>query len=100
MWPAVLAASLGCYVLKLAGLSVPARVMEREAVRRVADLLPVALLSALIATQTFASGRSLVLDPRAAGLSAAALAVSFRAPFLVVVATGAASTALLRAAGA
>ncbi len=100
MWPAVLAASLGCYALKLAGVSVPARVIERAGVRRVADLLPVALLSALIATQTFASGRHLVLDPRAAGLAAAAVAVSLRAPFLVVVATGAGSTALLRAAGA
>ena len=33
---------LGCYLLKLAGLSVPARVLDRPAVARVADLIPVA----------------------------------------------------------
>ena len=55
-------------------------------------LLPVALLAALIATQTFAGG----VDARAAGLTAAVLAVLARAPFLVVVAAAAATTALLR----
>ena len=51
MWAAVLVTALGCYLLKLAGLSVPPRILERPLVERIADLIPVALLSALIAVQ-------------------------------------------------
>jgi uncharacterized membrane protein len=85
-------AAVGCYALKLAGLSVPQRVLDGVRVRRVAALLPVALLAALIATQTFTGG----VDARAAGLAAAAVAVVLRAPFLVVVAVAAATAAMLR----
>lgn len=92
MWPAVLLTSLGAYVEKLAGLSVPARVLENPRVRRVSLLLPVALLSALTAVQVFGQGRSLVLDSRAAGLAFAVVALRLRAPFLVVV-LGAAAVA-------
>ncbi|MGN6251906.1 MAG: AzlD domain-containing protein [Marmoricola sp.] len=98
-WAAVLGCAIGCYLLKLAGLSVPARVLERPVVRRVADLIPVALLAALIATQVFAGAdRSLVVDGRAAGLAAAAVALVLRAPFLVVVFVAAAVAALVRLA--
>ena len=45
----------------------PQRLLDGPRARRVALLLPVALLAALIATQTFAGG----LDARAAGLAAA-----------------------------
>jgi len=59
-------------------------------------LLPVALLAALAAVQTFASGTQLVLDARVAGVGAAVLAILLRAPFLVVVAVAAATAALVR----
>jgi len=95
----VLATSVGCYLLKLAGLSVPARVLDSPRVRVVAALLPVALLAALAAVQTFASGRSLVVDARAAGLAFAVVALLLRAPFIVVVVGAAAVAALLRALG-
>jgi hypothetical protein len=99
MWTPLLVACGGCYLLKLAGLSVPHRVLEGARVRRVAMLLPVAMLAALVAVQTFSlSGGRLVLDARAGGLAAAVLAVSLRAPFLVVVGAAAAVTALLRLA--
>ncbi|WP_440900015.1 AzlD domain-containing protein, partial [Actinosynnema sp.] len=49
MWTAVLVACVGCYVLKLAGLSLPERVLSHPTVERVADLIPVALLAALVA---------------------------------------------------
>ena len=74
MWPAILLAAGGCYALKLAGLSVPQRVLDGARTRRIALLVPVALLAALIATNTFSAGDRLVLDARAAGLAAAALA--------------------------
>lgn len=97
MWPAILVASLGCYAWKLAGLSVPPRVLRDPATQRIAGLLPIALLAALVATQTFGDGRALRLDARAVGLAVAVVAAWRRAPFLVVVAAAAAATAAVRA---
>ncbi|MGC9670605.1 AzlD domain-containing protein [Planosporangium sp. 12N6] len=96
IWAAVLAGSIGCYLLKLAGLSVPPRVLENKLVQRIAAALPVALLSALIMIQTFTTGHRLTLDARAGGLAAAAVAVLLRAPFLVVVGVAAGTAALIR----
>jgi hypothetical protein len=96
-WAAVIVGALGCYAWKVLGLSVPERVLEDDRVRRVAALLPVALLGALIAVQTFTDGQELTIDARAAGLAVASVAVWRKAPFLVVVALAAATTALLRA---
>ena len=95
-WAALLAACAACYAIKLSGLSLPQRFLENPRIQRTVPLLPVALLAALIATQTFATGHHLVLDVRAAGLAVAAVAVVLRAPFLVVVAAGAGTAALLR----
>lgn len=97
MWAAVLAGSVGCYALKLAGVSLPERVLADARMRRIGVLLPVALLSALVATQTFTTGRDLTIDARAAGLAVAAVAVLVRAPFLVVIVAASAATALVRA---
>lgn len=96
IWAGVLVASAACYALKLAGLSLPQRWLEDARVQKTVPLLPVALLAALIATLTFSTGHQLVLDVRAAALGVAAIAVLFRAPFLVVVASAAATAALLR----
>jgi branched chain amino acid efflux pump len=96
IWLAVLGAALGCYLLKLGGLLVPARVLRQPSVQRVAEQLPVALLMALVAIGTFADAMSLVLDARVGGLAAAAIALLLRAPFLVVVVVAAATTAVIR----
>lgn len=96
LWVGVLAGCLGCYLLKLAGLSVPRSVLENPTMHRVAGLLPLVLLSALIAIQTFTLGQQIVIDARAAGLAVAAIAVWRRWPFLVVVALAALATALFR----
>jgi hypothetical protein len=98
IWTGLIVASLGCYALKLAGLSVPRRVLDHERMRRVADLLPVALLAALAVLETFVDGKHLVIDARAAGVGAAMLAHRVGAPFLAVVAVAAATAALLRLA--
>jgi branched-subunit amino acid transport protein len=95
-WAALVAAGIGCYLLKLGGLSVPPRVLERPVVERIADLIPVALLAALIAVQVFASGQGLALDARAFGLGVAVVLLLVRAPFLVVVFGAALAAALLR----
>jgi branched-subunit amino acid transport protein len=96
MWTAVLVTAAGCYLLKLAGLSVPQTVLEHPVVERVADLLPVALLAALVAVQVFAEGPALALDARVVGLAAAVVALLLRAPFIVVVAVAALAAALVR----
>lgn len=96
MWGAVLAACLACYLLKLAGLSVPPRVLEHPVVARVADLIPVALLAALTAVQVLGGDGTLVVDARLAGLAFAVVALALRAPFLVVVFGSALVAALVR----
>ena len=99
LWAAIVVAGIGCYALKLAGLSVPPRVLEHPVVARVADLIPVALLAALVAVQVVAdSEQRLVVDARAAALGAAVVMLLLRAPFLVVVFGSALVAALLRLA--
>ncbi|MGY1914460.1 AzlD domain-containing protein [Blastococcus sp. SYSU DS0973] len=83
-WTAVLVASVGCYLLKLAGLSVPASWVEQPWVARIVDFVPAALLAALVVVQGLTSGDRIVVDGRLAGLVVAALALALRAPFILV----------------
>jgi membrane-associated phospholipid phosphatase len=92
----VLVACAACYGLKLAGVSLPQRWLQDTRIQRTVPLIPIALLAALVATQTFATGRHLVLDVRVASLVVALGAVLLRAPFLVVVVVAAATAALGR----
>jgi branched-subunit amino acid transport protein len=95
LWVAVLAGSLGCYLLKFAGLAVPAAWVEQPWVARIVDFVPAALLAALVAVQAVASGNDLVLDGRLVGLAVAALALALRAPFVVVLVLAGAAGALV-----
>ncbi len=96
-WILVLATVVGCFTLKLAGYVVPERVLNHPRVRRLVELLPVALLAALVVVELCASGRRLDGNgPRLAGFAVAAVAVWRRAPFLVVVIAAGATAALLR----
>lgn len=97
MWTAIIIAGLGCWALKLSGMSLPAGLLERPLVGRVAHLIPVALLAALIVVQVFTGGPGLVVDARALALVYAGVALLLRAPFLVVVfgAAGVAAAARL-----
>lgn len=97
-WSVLLLACAGCYLLKLAGMAVPARLLDHPVVERVADRIPVALLAALVAVQVFTQGTALVLDARLAALGFAVVALLLRAPFLVVVFGAALLASLLRLA--
>lgn len=98
IWAAVIIASVGCYLLKLAGVSLPASVLERDDVQRVATLLPVAMLAGLVAVELFDDAGSLGLDLRLlAGVAAGVVALLLRQSFLVVIIVAAATTAALRA---
>jgi branched-subunit amino acid transport protein len=95
-WQAVVAVGAGTVALKAVG---PVGVAGRRLPSRVTDLLTMvapAILAALVVSETFASGRSLVLDARVAGLAAGAAAVALRAPLWLVVVAGATATALVR----
>jgi branched-subunit amino acid transport protein len=97
LWVLVIATIVGCYLLKLAGDLVPAKALDHPRVRRTVELLPVALLAALVVVEALANGRHLQFDgPRLAGVGAGAIAVWRRAPFLVVVVVAAVVAALLR----
>lgn len=97
VWLIVLGTVLGCYLLKLIGYLVPARVLEHGSARRVVELVPVALLAALVVVEAIANGRHYDLDgPRLAGVAVGAVAVWRRAPFLVIVVAAAVTAAVLR----
>jgi len=98
LWTAVLVASLGGYLTKLAGLSLPESVLNRPRVQRTAAFLPVAMLAALVALQLFDGGEGrLAVDWRTlAGVAAAVVALLLRQGFLVVFLTAVAVTAGLR----
>jgi branched-subunit amino acid transport protein len=96
IWAPLLVAAAACYAIKLSGLSLPQRFLQDPRIQRTVPLLPVALLAALIAVNTFSTGTHLVVDARAASLTVAGIAVLLRAPFLVVVVAAAATAALVR----
>lgn len=96
-WLAVLGCAAGCYLLKLAGMSVPERALEHPTARRIADLLPVVLLAALVAVQALGEeSGGYAVDARLVGMAVAVIALVLRAPFLVVVVLAATATALVR----
>ncbi len=96
---ALAALAVGTYLLKAVGPFAAAGRELPPLLGRLANLLPAAMLAALVATQTFTDGQRLVLDARLLGVAAAGVALLFRAPFAVVVLVGAGVTALLRLAG-
>lgn len=96
LWTAVLVASIICVALKTLGYLVPPRWLERPRPARIAELLTVALLSALVAVQTLGAGQAIVLDARIPAVLVAAGLLMLRAPFLAVVIAAALVAALLR----
>jgi hypothetical protein len=81
VWTAVGATAVGCYLAKLLGLCVPEGFLERPLVKRLAALLPVALLAARTAQQTSAGGSALVADARGRGSRPRPWRCSWERPF-------------------
>jgi uncharacterized membrane protein len=63
---------------------------------RVVDLLPAALLAALVATSVVLDGRTFVLDARLGGVLVAGVVLARGGGFIPTVLAAAAATALLR----
>jgi len=96
LWTAVLVAAIICVVLKTLGYLVPPRWLEAPRPARIADLLTVALLAALVAVQTLGEGQAIVVDARIPAVVVAAGLLLLRAPFLIVVIAAAVVAGLLR----
>jgi branched chain amino acid efflux pump len=97
VWVVVAVTAVGTIALKGAG---PVLLGGRPLPPRldgVVRLAGPALLAALIATSTFGQGQSLVVDERVLGVAAAAVAVRFHAPALLVVVVAAVTTGVIRA---
>ncbi|CAN5509652.1 hypothetical protein BH09ACT4_BH09ACT4_19370 [soil metagenome] len=99
IWNVILLASAIILILKLLGYLVPPSFMERPTPSRVATLLTVALLSALVVTQTLERDHQIVLDARLPALGVAAVLLALRAPFILVVISAAIVAAVLRLLG-
>src|SRR4029453_5338486 len=97
LWLALVIAAVGSYLLKLAGMSLPESILNHPKVQRVAQFLPIAMLSALVAVELFAGGgRYSVYGRPLAGVAAAVVALLLRRGFLVVFLVAVSVTALLR----
>ena len=94
MWIAVIGTSAIAFGLKFFGHSIPERWLSNPRALRINALIPIALLSALVAVQTFGEKSKLVIDQRLAGLTVAVIALLLKAPFPVVVLGAALASAL------
>jgi hypothetical protein len=99
LWFWLLLACVLAYAWKLMGYLVPAKLLENPRMSRVAGTMTIGLLASLTVVNAVASGQSLAADARLGALAAAAIALAFRAPFLLVVIVGAAAAAVLRLLG-
>jgi len=93
-----LVASLLVYSWKLIGYLIPEKYLTPN-VKAFTERVTVALLAALVATQTFASSQQLVLDSRFPAVLVAGILLWLRAPFIVVVVAAAGVAAGLRLLG-
>ena len=95
MWIAVIGTSAIAFGLKYFGHSIPEKYLTNPRALRINSLIPIALLSALVAVQTFGVKSALVIDQRVAGMAVAVIALALKAPFPVVVIGSAAASALV-----
>ena len=95
LWIATIGTSLIAFALKYAGHSVPEKWLSHPKIQRVNALIPIALLSALVAVQSFSEKSKLMIDQRLAGLLVATIALMLKAPFPIVVISAAVSSAAI-----
>ena len=93
LWLGVIGTSVIAYALKFSGHSVPEKFLSHPLIKRINLLIPIALLSALVAVQSVTIKSAIVIDHRLVGLAAAIIALIFKAPFPVVVLSAAISSA-------
>lgn len=97
IWQIVIGASIAVLATKFVGYLVPPTVLARPAPARIADLLTVALLAALVAVQSLGAGQAIVLDARVPAVLVAGVLFWLKVPFIVVVIAAAVVAAGIRA---
>lgn len=95
-WTLILSLAAVAYFLKLLGAVIVGQRTLPPVLERCLMLIPAALLSALIAKDTFTVGHHVGIDARAVGLGVAALATWRRWPFALTVVLGVGATAAVR----
>ena len=95
IWIATLVTSFICFVLKLLGYSLPESILNKPIVQRINSLIPIALLSALVAVQTFGIEKTVQIDHRLAGVVVAGIALRFKASFPVMMLLAAITSATI-----
>jgi branched-subunit amino acid transport protein len=96
-WTLVLVLAAGAYGFKALGLIVIGDRALPPVVERCIVLIPAAMLAALVMHETFGFGQDLRIDARAVGVGAAVVVAWRKAPLILVIITGAAVTAAVRA---
>lgn len=96
LWIGILIASVLVFSWKILGYMVPSSVLNHPTISRIASLLTVALLAALLGVQGIVADSQVVFDARVPALGVAAILLWMRAPFVVMVAAAALVAALIR----
>jgi branched-subunit amino acid transport protein len=94
-WISLLVTSALVFIIRFAGYLVPEKYLTNPTALRINTLIPIALLSALVAVQSFTDKASIVIDQRMAGLGVAVIALLLKAPFPIVVIGAAATSAAI-----
>jgi branched-subunit amino acid transport protein AzlD len=96
MWATVLIASLSTFALKVFGYFLPDSLVTNQTSKKIIAVLPIGLLSGLIAIQLFTTKTSFTYDGRIVGAISAVALLLFRAPFIIVISLSALITAVGR----
>jgi branched-subunit amino acid transport protein AzlD len=96
IWITVAALAVGTFASKAAGTLVLGSRELSPRTLAVTALLAPALLAGLLVYETFGGEDGFVVDARAAGLSAAILAILAKAPMFLVIVVAALTAALVR----
>ena len=94
-WVSLLVTSALVFIIRFTGYLVPEKYLTNPTALRINTLIPIALLSALVAVQSFTDKASIVIDQRMAGLGVAVIALLLKAPFPIVVIGAAATSAAI-----
>jgi hypothetical protein len=91
---------VGVFVLRMFGaFGLGAVLGNNERWTRLLGLLPLSIVAAVIAVQTFTTRQHVTCDARAVGVGVATLAAWRRVPLFAIVVLAAATTALVRQTG-
>ena len=97
LWIATIGTSIIAFALKYTGHNISEKFFSHPKVQNINALIPIALLSALVAVQTVTEKSKLMIDHRLAGVGAAIIALTLKAPFpLVVISAAVTSAAIYR----